>query len=77
MCFGCVNSEKRAKTLLQGKACNQTEMWKMSIEELKYKLTIESLATGKTEFTIFREAIINELASNNISWVFQKNSLRP
>lgn len=73
MCYGCCDSEKKAKAILKGTNCDQTAMWKMSIDELKYRLTIESLNTGKTEFTIFREAIINELASNNISWAFKKN----
>ncbi len=74
MCMGCWDSEKKAKAMLKGTNCDQTSIWKMSLEELKYRLSIESVKTGKTKFTVFKEAIIDKISSNNISWNIQKNS---
>ncbi len=73
MCISCWDSEKKAKALLKGTSCDQTTIWKMSLEEMKYRLSIESVKTGKTEFTVFREAIIDQISSNNISWNIQQN----
>lgn len=76
MCIGCWDSEKRAKALTKGLACDQRDLWKMTIEELKYKLSIESLQTGKKDFNVIRSAIYDHLTSQNISWIIQKNNTK-
>lgn len=67
MCLNCWDAEKMADKLKNGEACDGVGMLTMTLEELKDKIFHEWIETEKTDFHIYKKAILG-VQTDSISW---------
>jgi len=57
MCISCWDCDKKIEMLKQGEPCTGEEMMKLTFQEMQFELTQEWIATRKTKFRVFKEAV--------------------
>lgn len=57
MCLACWDADKMEDKLKNGDACDGGDMLTMSLDELKSHVMEEWLASKKTDFRVFKQAV--------------------
>lgn len=72
MCMQCWDTEKREVAIKKGLACSMDKPWEMSLAELRYKVQLEWMNSGKTKFSVYKSCITDLSSSDSIEWIAKK-----